>query len=357
MDDTISTHDTAQQSPVSSGATVITGATGSSTPIESGASVSSGATATSVQTPMEAGSTTVAASAPMEASTSAAVSSHTTSSTAASAAYSGSTAATAAQGFGTAASGSDSGLENRFPTISSLDNYTPMTKDQLEAQAAEQARQKALYTATLTNPDPEPDPTYAKQGPYNPTTGAAQKSGLMWAFFYDPATKVLVAPCLCYKQPGEVAPTNSTFVVPPGPLAGSVGVFDTTVGTIGRWVRMEDHRGQVVYNKKTHEQSLWTQPGKISSDYTTHPPMGPYMVFDDTKDAWITDEGQVRAALAKKAFDRYTGQILPDEQLMKMDNITPGPQYKQYVSAVMAIMAGTDTTSTTIPPVPRDVTL
>lgn len=347
MDDATSSHDTTQQPTVSSGATVITGTTVSSAPVESGASVSSGATANPAQAPIFAGS--------VETSTPAATSA-TTAPRVPSATGSGATAATDASP-GLAVSDSDDGLENRFPIISSTDNYTPMTKEQLEAQAAEQRKQEALYTAALTDPNPGSDPAYADQGKYNPTTGAAQQSGLIWAFFYDPATKVLIAPCICYKQPGETAPVNSTFVVPPAPLSGSVSVFDPTIGTIGRWVRMEDHRGQVVYNKKTHERSLWTQPGKISSDYTTHPPMGPYMVFDDAKDEWVTDEGQARAALAKKAFDRYTGQILPDEQLMKMDNITPGPQYKQYVSAVMAIMAGTDTTSTTIPPVPRDVTL
>lgn len=209
--------------------------------------------------------------------------------------------------------------------------------------------------STTTNP--ASDPRYASQAPYDSGTGAAVKKGLIWMFFYDKDTKVLLIPVLCYKNPGDAPRENATYVVPPQVPSGMVAVFKPGSNHLGSWYLAEDHRGTVVYSKNTQDRMIWQQPGAIGSAYTTKAPTSSYQVWDEAKGEWVSDPNQERAALAKKAYDRYVGQILPDNQTLAISGIQTGPQYAQYVSRVMAIMSGSDTTSTELPPVPQNPTL
>lgn len=54
----------------------------------------------------------------------------------------------------------------------------------------------------------------------------------------------------------------------------------------GQWVYIEDHRGEVVYLKKTGEKQTITAIGKLSKDVTTCAPL-PFTEWSEEAGAWV----------------------------------------------------------------------
>lgn len=55
----------------------------------------------------------------------------------------------------------------------------------------------------------------------------------------------------------------------------------------GNWIYVEDLRGQIIYSKKTGEESIVKELGEISDDYTKIKPQTKFDAWDGEK--WITD--------------------------------------------------------------------
>jgi hypothetical protein len=54
----------------------------------------------------------------------------------------------------------------------------------------------------------------------------------------------------------------------------------------GDWEYIEDHRGQLVFNKKTGEQSTHHELGALPAAVTTTPPI-PYSKWSESKNTWV----------------------------------------------------------------------
>lgn len=56
--------------------------------------------------------------------------------------------------------------------------------------------------------------------------------------------------------------------------------------TDGKWEYVEDHRGEVVFDKKTGEQSIHHELGALPDAVTTIPPV-PYSKWSESKSTWV----------------------------------------------------------------------
>jgi hypothetical protein len=80
-------------------------------------------------------------------------------------------------------------------------------------------------------------------------------------------------------------PANATFDAPPAHDKGTTRCFID-----GKWVNIEDHRGETVYDIKTGKALIVDAIGQISTGYTKKPKPSGIHIWDEKTEEWVEDE-------------------------------------------------------------------
>ena len=79
------------------------------------------------------------------------------------------------------------------------------------------------------------------------------------------------------------------YLIPRGAIEASEPVLKEGYAcrwNAGEWEYVEDHRGKVVFDKKTGEQSIHHELGALPDAVTTIPPV-PYSKWSESKNTWV----------------------------------------------------------------------
>lgn len=164
--------------------------------------------------------------------------------------------------------------------------------------------------------------------------GFAETDGSLTVHNYAQATGEYTGSAPVYLAKGVGIPANSTTTAPMVVKDGFAQVFSGHT-----WSYVEDHRGQIIYNKSNGAPFTVTTLGSIDdTTYTADKPPAPVVSLKDQ--AISENAGWIRSQINDAAA---MGETFTDTM-------------KAYVKAVRAIADGSDTTSVVLPARPDSTT-
>lgn len=99
-------------------------------------------------------------------------------------------------------------------------------------------------------------------------------------------------------------PANCTTIKPPVIKTGFVTIFDTEKQ---RWITLEDHRGEVVFDTENGNELVITEPGAYPERTTTLAQANTWQKWNGK--AWEDDAEAMRTALVSKADAEKKGLL------------------------------------------------
>lgn len=91
-------------------------------------------------------------------------------------------------------------------------------------------------------------------------------------------------------------PANCTTIKPPLTKDGFVAIFNTEKQ---KWIAIEDHRGEIVFDTKDARRFVITAPGDYPAGTTTLEPENAWQKWNGSK--WEDDAESMRVALTREA--------------------------------------------------------
>ena len=158
--------------------------------------------------------------------------------------------------------------------------------------------------------------------------GWAETDGWALAYCANPETHEYHGPLEVWVSVGTNLPTCAFLDAPPEKEDGKA-----IVRHADGWMLVDDHRGQVAYNKQTRQQVSITQLGEVPLDLTLLQPGSPFDSWSEAAGDWVKDvtaeqayqqqqAGAQRNALMAEANQQIAilgdavelGMATPDEQ-------------------------------------------
>lgn len=133
--------------------------------------------------------------------------------------------------------------------------------------------------------------------------GLAETSGILTVYNFNPETGLYTGSTLEFLAKGVGIPENSTGDAPLPCDMGKACIFRD-----GGWQRVNDHRGETVYNTVTGEAMTLTLPGDYPAGTTSLKPITDYDKWNG--DAWVTDISAQRVAAVKAAEAEKSERII-----------------------------------------------
>lgn len=101
------------------------------------------------------------------------------------------------------------------------------------------------------------------------------------------------------------------------------------------WITVQDHRGEVVYNKHTKEQLLISELGPIPDEYTDLAPSSPFDIWSGA--AWVRDENAESMAAIIAAQEEQSSRLyIASQQIAILKPAVDGgyakPEHSQLLS-------------------------
>lgn len=118
--------------------------------------------------------------------------------------------------------------------------------------------------------------------------GLATAPGKVKVYYFSKETGEYLGWSDEYIPLGVSLPGLSTTIAPGSDSTGYVWLFVND-----EWIKTEDHRGEIVYDKETGKESPVSYLGSIHEDFTTMKPSTKYDKYDGEK--WVTDTDEQHA--------------------------------------------------------------
>lgn len=142
--------------------------------------------------------------------------------------------------------------------------------------------------------------------------GYALSSGYMAVHRCDPVTKRWLGAHDEFMSVGTGLAPNSYLEGPQGTAGDGYTWCRTADDT--EWCRVEDHSGEIVYDKTTLAPMEITELGPVPSTHTLVAPTSPFDIFDEQTQTWKVDEAAERQAQLESAQAEQSKRIADANQ-------------------------------------------